>query len=98
MPGLRSPLVTYNLTESDMSRLARALVHLGEVLLAANATELYPSVTDPILEGMTMMIETGYSDYPNESFHVEDLILVGAHGADYLTDASRHERIWELGL
>ena len=28
-----------------MSRLARALVHLGEVLLAAGATELYPSVT-----------------------------------------------------
>jgi len=45
LPGLRAPLVTYNLTEGDMSRLARALVHLGEVLLAANATELYPSVT-----------------------------------------------------
>lgn len=60
--------------------------------------QLYPRVTDPILEGMTMMIETGYSDYPNESFHVEDLILVGAHGAEYLTDASRHDQIWELGL
>jgi choline dehydrogenase-like flavoprotein len=46
LPGLRAPLVTYNLTEGDMSRLARALVHLGEVLLAAGATELYPSVTD----------------------------------------------------
>jgi choline dehydrogenase-like flavoprotein len=45
LPGLRAPLVTYNLTEGDMSRLARALVHLGEVLLAANATEMYPSVT-----------------------------------------------------
>jgi choline dehydrogenase-like flavoprotein len=45
VPGLRSPVVLYNLTESDMSRLARALVHLGEVLLAAGATELYPSVT-----------------------------------------------------
>jgi choline dehydrogenase-like flavoprotein len=45
LPGLRAPLVTYNLTEADMSRLARALVHLGEVLLAAGATELYPSVT-----------------------------------------------------
>ena len=28
-----------------MSRLARGLVHLGEVLLAAGAIELYPSVT-----------------------------------------------------
>ena len=43
VPGLRSPLVTYHLTEADMSRLARGLVHLGEVLLAAGATELYPS-------------------------------------------------------
>jgi choline dehydrogenase-like flavoprotein len=45
VPGLRAPVVTYNLTEGDMSRLARSLVHLGEVLLAAGATELYPSVT-----------------------------------------------------
>ena len=44
VPGLRAPLITYNLTEGDMSRLARSLVHLGEVLLAAGATELYPSV------------------------------------------------------
>jgi choline dehydrogenase-like flavoprotein len=44
VPGLRSPLVTYRLTDGDMSRLARGLVHLGELLLAAGATELYPSV------------------------------------------------------
>lgn len=44
IPGLRSPLVTYRLTEADMSRLAQGLVHLGEVLLAAGATELYPSL------------------------------------------------------
>jgi choline dehydrogenase-like flavoprotein len=45
VPGLRAPLVTYRLTEGDMSRLARGLIHLGEVLLAAGATALYPSVT-----------------------------------------------------
>ena len=44
IPGLRSPLVTYRLDEADMSRLARGLVHLGEVLLAAGATELYPGL------------------------------------------------------
>jgi choline dehydrogenase-like flavoprotein len=49
LPGLRAPLLTYNLTEGDMSRLARALVHLGEVLLAAGATELYPSVTGGVV-------------------------------------------------
>ncbi|MGH8983400.1 MAG: FAD-dependent oxidoreductase [Acidimicrobiia bacterium] len=44
VPGLRSPLVSYRLTDADLSRLARGLVHLGEVLLAAGATELYPSL------------------------------------------------------
>ena len=44
VPGVRSPLVTYSLTEADLSRLARGLVHLGELLLAAGATELHPSV------------------------------------------------------
>ncbi|HLM64834.1 MAG TPA: GMC family oxidoreductase [Acidimicrobiales bacterium] len=44
VPGLRSPLVTYKLTDADLSRLARGLVHLGELLLAAGATELYPSI------------------------------------------------------
>jgi choline dehydrogenase-like flavoprotein len=44
VPGLRAPLVSYRLTEGDMSRLARGLVHLGEALLEAGATELYPSV------------------------------------------------------
>lgn len=44
VPGLRAPLVTYKLTEADMSRLAQGLVHLGEVLFAAGATELYPSM------------------------------------------------------
>ena len=34
----------YRLTDADLSRLARGLVHLGELLLAAGPTELYPSV------------------------------------------------------
>jgi choline dehydrogenase-like flavoprotein len=45
LPGLAAPLVTYRLEQADLSRLARGLVHLGEALLAAGATELYPSVT-----------------------------------------------------
>ena len=44
LPGLRSPLVTYRLTDADLSRLARGLVLLGEALLAAGAVELYPSI------------------------------------------------------
>jgi choline dehydrogenase-like flavoprotein len=45
LPGLPSPLVTYKLTDADMSRLARGLINLGELLLAAGATELYPSIS-----------------------------------------------------
>jgi choline dehydrogenase-like flavoprotein len=44
MRGMRSPVITYSLTEADLSRLARGLVHLGELLLASGATELHPSV------------------------------------------------------
>ena len=44
VPGLDAPIVTYRLTPADLSRLARGLLHLGELLLAAGATELYPSV------------------------------------------------------
>jgi choline dehydrogenase-like flavoprotein len=44
VPGLAAPLVVYRLTDADLSRLARGLVHLGELLLAAGASELYPSV------------------------------------------------------
>ena len=49
LPGLAAPLVTYNLSEGDMSRLARSLLHLGEVLLAAGATEMYPSITGGVV-------------------------------------------------
>jgi Xaa-Pro dipeptidase len=59
--------------------------------------QIYPWVDTPIEAGMVMMIETGYNDFPNDSVHVEDLILVTEDGAHYLTDATRHEEIWELG-
>lgn len=44
VPGLRGAIVAYSLTEADMSRLARGMVHLAELLFAAGAEELYPSV------------------------------------------------------
>jgi choline dehydrogenase-like flavoprotein len=44
IPGMSAPLVTYRLTPSDLSKLAQGLVALGQSLLAAGATELYPSV------------------------------------------------------
>lgn len=44
LPGLRGAVVGYRLTEADLSRLARGLVHLTELLFAAGADELYPSI------------------------------------------------------
>jgi Xaa-Pro aminopeptidase len=55
-------------------------------------------VDDGIEPNMTMMIEVGYTDYPNDSFHVEDLILIDENGAEYLTDAAVHEKLWEVGV
>lgn len=45
LPGLASPVVSYRLTDADLSRLARSLVSLAELLFAAGADTLYPSVT-----------------------------------------------------
>jgi choline dehydrogenase-like flavoprotein len=45
LPGLRNPIVSYRLTDGDMSRLARGLVHLCELLFAAGAVELFPSIS-----------------------------------------------------
>ena len=60
--------------------------------------QLYPWSNEPILEGMVMMIEVGYSDFPNESFHVEDLIHITSQKAVYVTDAAQHQKLWELGV
>ncbi len=46
IPGLRAPLVTYRLDLADLSRLARSAVALGELLFAAGAERLYPSVAN----------------------------------------------------
>ncbi len=44
VPGLKAPIVSYRLTDADLSPPGPGLIHLGEVLLAAGAIELYPSV------------------------------------------------------
>jgi Xaa-Pro aminopeptidase len=60
--------------------------------------QIYPWVHEPILPGMAMMIEIGYSDYPHDSYHVEDLIVVTERGAEYRSDYSKHETLWEIGV
>lgn len=46
VPGAATPLVSYRITDGDLSRLARGLVQLGRALLEAGATELHPAVRD----------------------------------------------------
>jgi Xaa-Pro aminopeptidase len=60
--------------------------------------QIYPWVHEPILPGMAMMIELGYNDYPRDSYHIEDLIVVTERGAEYRSDFSRHETLWEVGV
>lgn len=59
--------------------------------------QIYPWVHEPILENMVMMIEIGYNDYPHDSYHVEDLIVITKNGAEYRSDYSKHETLWEIG-
>ncbi len=50
LPGFRDPLVRYALTETDRRQLAEGWHKLAQVLLAAGATTLYPSLTrGPVL-------------------------------------------------
>ena len=60
--------------------------------------QIYPWVDEPILPGMVMMIEVGHTDYPNDSMHVEDMILITDCGAEYQSDYQSHEKLWEIGV
>jgi Xaa-Pro dipeptidase len=60
--------------------------------------QIYPWVDEPIQTGMVMMIEVGYTDYPHDSFHVEDMILITERDARYLSDDRAHETLWEIGV
>ncbi len=44
VPGVADPIVTYRLTRADLDRLASGLGRLAHLLLAAGATEVYPSL------------------------------------------------------
>jgi Xaa-Pro dipeptidase len=60
--------------------------------------QIYDGVDEPILPGMVMMIEIGYQDFPNDSFHVEDMIVITDSRAEYRSDFSKHETLWEIGV
>jgi choline dehydrogenase-like flavoprotein len=97
LPGLRAPLVVYNLTEADMSRLARALVHLGEVLLAAGAIELYPSVSGGIVARESGDLAQWWDALTRSranlmTVHLTSSVRMGEHRERTGTDS--HGRVW----
>jgi choline dehydrogenase-like flavoprotein len=99
LPGLRAPLVTYNLTEGDMSRLARSLVHLGEVLLAAGATELYPSVAGGVIAHTTADLAQWWDATTRNrtnlmTVHMTSTVRVGENRS--LTGADSFGRVWDV--
>lgn len=49
LPGFRAPLVRYQLTTTDRRNLADGLLKLAELLFAANAVALAPSMRGPAL-------------------------------------------------
>jgi Xaa-Pro aminopeptidase len=60
--------------------------------------QIYPWIDEPILPGMVMMIELGYHNFPNDSVHFEDLVVITDSGAEYRSDFSKHETLWEIGI
>lgn len=69
------PLITYNLTKSDVARLHRGLVHVLEIFRAAGADRYYPAVRSmPLVDGPRGMdafrtLEPKPSDFTAVSFH-----------------------------
>jgi choline dehydrogenase-like flavoprotein len=97
LPGFAAPLVTYNLSEGDMSRLARALLHLGEVLLAAGATEMYPSVTGGVTargpEDLVQWLDATSRNRANlMSVHLTSTVRIGENRDR--TGADSFGRVW----
>ena len=98
IPGLRAPLVTYGLTDSDLSRLARGLVHLGEVLLAAGAIELFPSIAGgPIVRQREDLGHWWQALTRSRSnlmtVHLTSTVRMG--DASDLTGADSYGRVWD---
>lgn len=98
LPGLRAPLVTYGLTDSDLSRLARGLVHLGEVLLAAGAIELFPSIAGgPIVRSREDLGQWWTALTRSRSnlmtVHLTSTVRMG--DASDLTGADSYGRVWD---
>lgn len=103
VPGASAPIVTYSLTDGDLSRLARGLVHLGDVLLAAGAFEIHPSIVGgPIVRSRADLV--GWWDAVSRrranliSIHMTSTVRMGQDrrraGADSYGRVHGHENLY----
>jgi choline dehydrogenase-like flavoprotein len=93
-PGLRRPRVQYSLTPGDVRKARRAVRRLGEVLLAAGASEVYPGVPgfDPIVRDASRMAaieEVGTLDPKGYAMSVTHLFGTARMGSDPATSVVR---------
>lgn len=72
LPGMRDPLVTYRLSGTDMSRLRQAMGRMLQVLLAADAEQVIPSM----LGGQAV---SSFAEIP------EQVAKLGRRSADVMT-------------
>ena len=97
LPGLRGAIVGYRLTEADLSRLARGLVHLTELLFAAGAVELYPSIagapplTSPA-DAVTLWDRVVRADAGLMTIHLFSTVRMGQDRSQ--TGADSYGRVW----
>jgi choline dehydrogenase-like flavoprotein len=97
VPGLTAPIVTYRLTDADLSRLARGLVHLGEALLAADALELYPGVAGgPVARSRSDLVDWWEALAPSRAnvmtVHLTSTVRMGRRSDR--TAADSFGRVW----
>ncbi len=104
-PGPSRPIVSYSLTKQDVLKARRAVRVLGDVMLAAGATEVYPGVPgfDPVVTTRARMAafeESGSlaaSDYAMSMTHMFGTAKMGSdRGTSVVRPDFRHHVVDRL--
>jgi hypothetical protein len=93
-PGPARPIVTYSLTPDDVRKARRAVRILGDTLLAAGATEVYPGIPgfEPVVRDRATMarFETEGSLVPADyTMSMTHLFGTARMGGDFATSVVR---------
>jgi Xaa-Pro dipeptidase len=99
-PGMRASEV-YRSCRDDLARAGYplALPHVGHGLSRRGGHEapiLHPYNEMPLEPGMLLAIEPGFRPRPDRRYHLEDLVMVTASGAQVLTDWESTEAMLQL--